>query len=107
MERCRCQFSFAASFDITKAFDTVKHSLLFRSLIQAGVSTWIVLLIVNWYSKLSVAVRWNRSISRYFTVNSGVRQGSILSPSLFTVFINVVCIENLWTVLDVCVILNK
>ena len=41
---------FAAALDITKAFDTVKHSLLFRSLIQAGVPTWIVLLIVNWYS---------------------------------------------------------
>ena len=41
---------FAAMLDITKAFDTVKHSLLFRSLTQAGVPTWIVLLIVNWYS---------------------------------------------------------
>ena len=56
--------------------------------------TWIVLLIVNWYSKLSVAVRWNGAISRYFTVKSGVRQlGSILSPSLFTVFINVLIVR--------------
>jgi len=36
----------ATALDITKAFDTVKHSLLFRSLIQAGVPTWIVLLLV-------------------------------------------------------------
>ena len=53
---------FATALDITKAFDTVKHSLLFRFLIHAGVPTWIVSLIVNWYSKLSVAVRWNGAI---------------------------------------------
>jgi len=40
-----------------------------------------------------VAVRWNGAISRYFTVNSGVRQGSILTPSLFIVFINVLIVK--------------
>jgi len=96
----------ATALDITKAFDTVKHSLLFRSLIQAGVPTWIVLLIVNWYSKLSVAVRWNGAISRYFAVKSGVRQGSILTPSLFTVFINVL-IVRLRESGDGCIINNQ
>jgi len=33
------------------------------------------------------------TISRYFTVNTGVRQGSILSPSLFTVFINLLIVK--------------
>jgi len=97
---------FATALDITKAFDIVKHSLLFRSLIQAGVPTWIVLLIVNWYSKLSVAVCWNGAISRYFTVKSGARQGSILSPSLFTVFI-IVLIVKLRESGDGCIVNNQ
>ena len=84
---------FAAALDISKAFDTVSHSLLFKSLIKAGVPIWIVKLLVHWYGKLCVAVRWNGAISQYFAVKSGVRQGSILSPSLFTVFMNIFIIQ--------------
>ena len=38
---------------------------------------------------LYYAVRWNSQISEYFAVNSGVRQGSFLSPAIFNVFMNV------------------
>jgi len=44
--------------------------------------------LVNWYSRLTSAVKWNTHMSRWFTVCSGVRQGGILSPVLFTVFAN-------------------
>ena len=66
----------------------------------------LVLSIVNWYSKPSVAVRWNAAISRYLTINSGVRQGSILSPSLFAVFINVLIVK-LRESGDVCIVNNQ
>jgi len=36
-----------------------------------------------------VAVRWNDVISQSFNVKAGVRQGSLLSSSLFNVFVNV------------------
>jgi len=84
---------YAAALDISKAFDTVCHSQLFRSLIKAGIPTWIVLLIINWYGKLMVAVRWVDKISNFFHVISGVRQGGILSPVLFTVFINLIIVR--------------
>jgi len=41
--------------------------------------------LVNWYSKLTSAVKWNTCISRWFTVSSGVRQGGVLSPALINV----------------------
>ena len=47
-------------------------------------------MIENWYSKLCVAVRWIDAISGFFNVMTGVRQGSILSPRLFTVLINII-----------------
>jgi hypothetical protein len=53
----------------------------------------VVYLLVDWYSKLLVAVRWCDSYSTYFKVGSGLRQGSSLSPALFNVFINKVIVE--------------
>jgi len=77
----------------SKAFDTVCHTKLFQCLVDAGVPGWIVLVIENWYSKLCVAVRWIDAISGFCNVMSGVRQGSILSPRLFTVLINIVIVK--------------
>ena len=37
---------------------------------------------------MHVAVRWNGYLSQYFKVNSGARQGSILSPALCNMYIN-------------------
>ena len=43
-----------------------------------------------------VIVKWNGCLSDWFPVRSGVRQGSILSPNLFTAFMNIfiLCIRN-------------
>ena len=49
---------------------------------------WLVLILADWYSKLSVVVRWKGSLSCSFHVKSGVRQGGTLSPALFNVFVN-------------------
>jgi len=57
-------------------------------LAQVGIPNWVTNLISNWYTKLHVAVRWNGCMSVNFKVNSGVRQGSILSPALFHLYIN-------------------
>ena len=48
---------------------------------------------VNWYGKLVVAVRWQRSLSDPFIVQSGVRQGSSLSPAIFNIVINAFIIK--------------
>ena len=40
----------------------------------------------DWYSKLTVAVRWKGYLSYQFCVTSGVRQGTSLSPSIFSVY---------------------
>jgi hypothetical protein len=61
--------------------------------LHTGMPMWVISLIIDWYSKLLVAVRWHDCYSAYFAVGSGLRQGSSLSPSLFNVFINVVILE--------------
>ena len=76
-------------FIISKAFDTVNHFKLYSTLIKSGVPVWIIDVIINWYSKLSIAVRWKGCLSQWCCVRSGVRQGSSLSPSIFNVFVNI------------------
>ena len=80
---------YAATLDIKKAFDKVNHYKLFVSLLTAGVPLCIVALLVDWYCKMFVMVKWNGCLSDWFPVHSGVRQGSILSPNLFTAFMNI------------------
>ena len=77
-----------SAVDISKAFDNVNHYKLYTSLLKAGFPGWVVGLLVNWYGKLSVAVHWQGSLSDSFIVQSGVRQGSSLSPAIFYIFIN-------------------
>ena len=44
--------------------------------------------ITNWYKKLSVVVRWDGCDSSPLRVLSGVRQGGVLSPSPFNMYVN-------------------
>ena len=79
---------FIASLDVSKAFDRVNHYKLFTTLIRTGLPRVFVDLMVDWYEKLYVAVKWNGGMSVPLNVRSGVRQGSVLSPSLFNVYVN-------------------
>ena len=40
------------------------------------------------YSKISLRVKWQGECCESFTVNRGVRQGGILSTSLYKIYVN-------------------
>ena len=84
---------FVSSLDIKKAFDKVNYFKLFKCLINANVPKSIVLTIANWYDKINVSVKWKNALSHSFQVNSGVKQGSVISPALFNIFINLFFVE--------------
>ena len=44
-----------------------------------------------WYQHQIMSVRWGCSISKGFNVTNGVRQGGVLSPKLFNVYIDGLC----------------
>ena len=70
-------------YDLQKAFDSVEFPVLLRRLFNVGVNskTWRIL--NSWYSNCQSSVRLGKHVSPSFTLGRGVRQGSILSPSLF------------------------
>ena len=72
--------------DASKAFDKINHFKLFRKLLDRKTPIVIVRILLFWYSKQTVCVKWGRCISDCFSISNGVRQGGILSPKLSTMF---------------------
>ena len=68
--------------DASKAFDLVDHKLLFKIVV------FLLLLLDFWYKHQSMCIRWNGAVSEPFCVSNGVRQSGVLSPVLFSVYIN-------------------
>ena len=79
---------FVGFLDASKAFDRVNHYKLFSKLSGRGVPQFLVRLLVFWYSKQTMIVSWGNAVSQPFTVSNGVRQGGILSPFLFSVYMD-------------------
>ena len=79
---------YIASLDASKAFDRVNHYKLFSTLIKLNLPEFFIDTIINWYSRLSVNIRWCDSYSTSLRILSGVRQGGVLSPTLFNIYID-------------------
>ena len=79
---------YVAFLDASKAFDKVNHYHLLNKLITRKLPILIVRLLHYWYSHQHFMVQWGSYKSESFTVNNGVRQGGILSPACFNVFMD-------------------
>ena len=74
--------------DASKAFDRVDHLLLFNKLLHRNLPPAVVRVLLAWYTDQKAGVRWNGSLSNKFSISNGVRQGGVLSPILFTIYID-------------------
>ena len=76
------------TMDLSKAFDRINHYCLFVKLIERHIPLLYILLLENWYCKIFIFVRWCDSLSSRVCLKAGVRQGGILSPLLFIVYVD-------------------
>ena len=76
------------AIDLTKAFDKVNHSSLFMKLMKRYIPIELLQLLENWLSDSLACVKWGNSWSQTFKISSGVRQGTVLSPFLFAVYVD-------------------
>ena len=70
-------------FDLEKAFDFLKYSTLLTHIFQLGVNGKCWHILRNWYSNALSVVKINQTYSDLFPVSHDVKQGSVLSPTLF------------------------
>ena len=74
--------------DFQKAFDTINRSLLWNTLKRVGVGGKMLAVLQSMYRTVTSCVRCSEGLTDCFECPNGVRQGCVLSPTLFSFFIN-------------------
>ena len=80
--------SFVVALDISKAFDRVWHKALLAKLPAYCFTPSFCKFISSFLSNRFISVVVDGATSASFPVSSGAPQGSVLSPTLFLLFIN-------------------
>ena len=74
--------------DCSKAFDRISHWGLFIKLINRNVPLCFLLCVMFQYLNMSCTVKWNNVSSRAFDIPTGTKQGGILSPDFFALYMH-------------------
>ena len=69
--------------DYVKAFDSVDHNKLWKTLKEMGIPDHLTHLLRNLYAGQEATVRTGHGTTDWFQIRKGVHQGWILSPCLF------------------------
>jgi hypothetical protein len=79
---------YALALDATKAFDRVKYDTLFELLLKRDINPVYIRLLMKMYIDQKLRVCYNRQSSAWFNVTNGVKQGGVLSPTLFCLYMD-------------------
>ena len=78
----------ACLLDCSKAFDKCRFDVLFSKLIKKGLPAVVVRVLIFIYEEQTCWVKLGGTRSTTFKVTNGTRQGSVLSPLLFSVYLD-------------------
>ena len=79
---------YLCGLDLSKAYDRVSCYRLFNKLLKLECPIYVVKFLNAWYVDQQMRIKWNNRLSQPFGVRNGLRQGSVLSPILFNVYID-------------------
>ena len=79
---------YCSFLDASKAFDRLVHAGLFIKLLQRNIPLTFLNVIIMWYSNLECRVRWGDTLSGWFVIQAGVRQGGVLSPIFYCIYVD-------------------
>ena len=70
-----------------RAFDCVDHNKLWKILKEMGIPDHLTYLLRNMYAGQEATVRIGHATTDWFQIRKGVRQGCMLSPCLFNLYV--------------------
>ncbi|CAF1025673.1 unnamed protein product [Brachionus calyciflorus] len=79
---------YVAAIDASKAFDKVRRELLWCKLVEIKIKPLIISGLMNYYSCSNMLVSNNNQFSSIFKTTVGVKQGGVISPKLFSIYID-------------------
>ena len=82
------QLMISLFIDLSRAFDTISHEILFNKLYVYGIRGLALDWIKNYLRNRKQFVIYNNAQSSFRKILMGVPQGSILGPLLFILYIN-------------------
>ena len=74
--------------DLSKAFDKMNHYAMYIKLMNRLIPVQVLKVLENWFSLCLSCVKWGSVKSYFYELETGVRQGGVLSPFLFGIFID-------------------
>ena len=94
-EKCREQNMglYAAFIDLQKAFDTVSRDGLWKILARLGCPPKLLAILVQLHEGQMGQVKHSGNLSEPFPIDSGVKQGCVLAPTLFAIFFSMMLRE--------------
>ena len=87
LRRSRGKKTWLAFLDLRKAFPSVWREGLWTKMTKLGLGGKFLRICQGIYSKTSARVRVGSTLSRSYQVTTGLREGCVLSPILFSIFI--------------------
>ena len=97
---------YLVTIDTRKAFDVVNHVILKKTLYDEDIAPDLWSVVSDLHSDMSSKVKWHGELSDKFSIRQGVRQGAILSPDLYKMYVNLLLDDLKRTLLEHILVLS-
>ena len=80
--------TYVCFIDFTRAFDTINHTLLKIKLSTLGIWGRFYRAIDSIYRDMQGCVRIHNFLTEWFPIRAGIRQGDVIGPTMFSIYVN-------------------